>query len=272
MRPASRLRKDLLILLLTIAPIAAVYALPADTSLEEVRKAGVLTACVPSDFPPLAVPGSADPGFDVALLGEISKRIGVELSLNVNPSIGRDFNPRNWGITRAGCEAIAGGIVISPVTRSFLETLPTGIDTGWAVLTKAPGPLKAGMKVGVYPGFGGLDRVALTRLLRQHGLVASLAASTDALAAGLRSGSIDAGVTESFGARTLVKEHPELAIAWLPGAQSRAPLGIGLWKGDLTLKQAIAGALADMERAGTVQALETRYAILPITATASFAN
>ena len=37
----------------------------------------------------------------------------VRLALNVNPAMGRDFNPSNWRITRAQCEIVAGGVVTS---------------------------------------------------------------------------------------------------------------------------------------------------------------
>lgn len=268
----ARWVKDVLILLLTVAPIALVYLLPPDTSLAEVQGAGTLTACVPSSLPPLAMPGSADPGFDISLLQELSKRLGVSLTLNVNPAIGRDFNPRNWGITRAGCQVVAGGIAVTATTKSFLETLSTGIETGWAVIEKTNAPLKKGARIGVYPGYGGLDRVGLSKLLRQHGVVVSLVPTADALAEGLQNGSFDAGVSESLSVRNLLETHPDLVVAWLPDSSDRASLGIGLWKGDLTLKAKVTAAFDALVSEGFVQDLETRYGIVPIKNTASFAD
>jgi len=262
---------DVLLIALTLAPILLVYLLPADTSLEQVEKIGSITACVPDNFAPLATPNATDPGFDITLLREIAKRMGVTLNLNVNPLIGRDFRPSNWGINRAGCLIVAGGIAITPQTRSFLETLPTGVETGWTVIQKGDAPLAKGLKVGVYPGFGGLDRVSLSSVLRSHGLSVALAPTADALAEGLKSGAFDIGVTESLSARRILDGLPGWQVAWLPETNSRASLGFGLWKGDLTLKQRIAGILSGLENEGFVRDLEKRYGIAPVERTANFA-
>lgn len=267
----SRRVIDLLLVAVTLAPILVVYLLPADTSFSQVQKLGSIAACVPNDFPPLSTPDAADPGFDVALLREITKRLGVTLTLNVNPLIGRDFNPRNWGITRAGCLVVAGGIAITPQTRSFLETLPTGIETGWTVIEKGDAPLAKGLKVGVYPGFGGLDRVALSRVLRDHGLSATLAPTAAALSQGLANGAFDIGVTESLSARRIAQGLPGWQVAWLPEVSGRSSLGFGLWKGDLTLKQHIADVLSTLQSEGFVRDLEQHYGIVPVERTASFA-
>jgi len=46
---------------------------------------------------------------------------------------------------------------------------------------------------------------------------------------------------------------------WLPGDQPRYPIAFGLWKGDLTLKRAMAGGLDRLARDGTVPAILARY-------------
>ena len=54
---------------LALGLLLAVYLLPPDTSLAEVKRVGVLKVCIPTEHPPL-VTGKADsPGFDVELLG-----------------------------------------------------------------------------------------------------------------------------------------------------------------------------------------------------------
>ncbi|MFD1943427.1 substrate-binding periplasmic protein [Paradevosia shaoguanensis] len=259
----SRMWRDLVIVALTIAPIALVYLLPTDTSLAEVERRGQLTACVPTAYPPLVMQGE-DRGFDIAVLTEMTRRLGVGLTLNVNPAIGQDFNPRNWRINRAQCQILAGGVVVSAQTRSFLETISTDIETGWAVLSAGSVDLPRGARVAILPGGGGLDRVALSALLRQYGVAVSLVPNTAALEQAIASGTVAAGITESLGARAIAGNHPGWTVAWLPPPSARYPLGYGLWKGDLTLKKRLQSILADMERDGFIRALETRYDILPI--------
>jgi len=269
-RPApARVWRDLLIVLLTILPLGLVYLLPTDTSLALMQQRGVLTACVPSSYPPLVMQGD-DRGFDIRMLEEMARRLGVALNLNVNPSIGKDFNPRNWRINRAQCEILGGGVVVSAQTRSFLDTISTDIQTGWALVSSGEPVLARGARVGVFPGTGGLDRVGLSSLLRQNGIAVSLVPTAAALEAAIAAGTIDAGITESLGARGIANAHPGWTVAWLPDPSPRYPLGYGLWKGDLTLKKRLQAILADLEREGFVRDLEARYGILPIETTARF--
>ena len=94
--------------------------------------------------------------------------LGLKFAITSNPAMGQDFNPRNWRVTRAQCEVLAGGVVASPVTRSFLETSPSYAQTGWAfVLPKPIGDLQ-GRRAGVLVGISGLDRIALSRFLREQ--------------------------------------------------------------------------------------------------------
>ncbi len=90
--------------------------------LQQVRAAGALRVCLPSHYPPLVTGDPAAPGIDVDLLQAIARELDVSLVTVVNPTMGKDFNPRAWRITRAQCEVIAGGVVGSATTRSFLET------------------------------------------------------------------------------------------------------------------------------------------------------
>src|SRR3954465_1019298 len=90
--------------------LGAVYLLPPDTSLDEVRKAGVLRACMPPSYPPLVTGDRDAPGIDVEMLQALAKNLGVSLIISSNPAIGQDFNPRNWHVTRAQCEVLGGGV------------------------------------------------------------------------------------------------------------------------------------------------------------------
>ena len=102
--------------------LGAVYLLPPDTALREIRAAGTIRVCLPPSYPPLVTGDPARPGIDVDLLRSIARKLDVGLVTVVNPVMGRDFNPRAWRITRAQCAVLAGGVVGSATTRSFLET------------------------------------------------------------------------------------------------------------------------------------------------------
>jgi ABC-type amino acid transport substrate-binding protein len=242
--------------------LAAVNLLPPDTSLSEVRAAGVLRACLPAAYPPLVTGDPAAPGIDVELLRELAKNMDLRLVVSTNAAMGRDFNPRNWHITRAQCDVLAGGVVASPQTRSFLETSPAYAQTGWAFMLPTPigGPAGgfAGRRAGVLVGISGLDRLALSRFLREQKVEVTIVADAAELAQGLRDGKFDFGVTEFLLAGRIAAREG-WKVEWAPPPLVRYPLVLGLWKGDLTLKRSIVSSLEQLERNGDVAAIMSRY-------------
>lgn len=242
--------------------LAAVSFLPPDTALSEVREAGVLRACVPVDYPPLATPDADRPGIEIALLQDLAAEMGLRLALNRNPAMGRDLNPRNWRLTRAQCQIVAGGVVASAETRSYMETTVPHLQVGWAILDTGGDDL-SGARVGVLPGLSGFDRVALGRLLREAGAEVVVVNDRATLQAGLADGDFDFAVTESLAARQIAADTG-LRVRWLSEGLDRLPIAFGLWKGELTLKRAVNRALARMQASGRTDAILADYALAEI--------
>ena len=238
--------------------LAGVYWLPADTSLREVKKAGVLRACMPPLYPPLVTGDANAPGIDVELLRALAKELGLRFAVTSNPAMGQDFNPRNWRLTRAQCEVLGGGVVASPVTRSFLETSPAYAETGWAFILPKPIADVAGQRAGVLSGISGLDRIALARYLRAKNVNVTIVTSSTDLANGLRQARFDFGVTEALAAQQIAAQGG-WSTQWAPAELPRFPVVLGLWKGDLTLKRAIVDGLAKLERDGEIARIIARY-------------
>lgn len=260
----NRWRAGLINLAVIVALLAAVSFLPPDTSLSERRRLGTLHVCLPPTAPPLVTETASAPGYDAEILAELAKRLGLRLVVNPSPAIAKDFNPRNWHITRARCVVIAGGITDTEQTRSFLQVIPTGLRTGWAVVAPTGTTLAAKAKVGVLPGSGGLSRIALSSHLREIGVEARMMPSAAALRQALAAGEIAAGVAEYFTAEALAAEAGGLQVRPLDPDSLGAPrLGLGLWKGDLTLKRAIEAQLSAMEQDGSIARIGMRYGLAP---------
>lgn len=260
MKASRRRWRDLVTLIFIAALLGAVYLLPPDTSLAEVRKQGTLDVCVPPMYPPLVTGDPARPGLDVELIRAAAERLGVGLTLTVIPAIGRDFNPRTWRITRARCHVVAGGVVDTATTRSFLDVTRPHAETGWAMVVRAPGdPTELGAaRVGVLAGASGIDRLALSRHLRAQRAQTALVGSEADLAAGLADRRFDVAVAEALIAARVAGDHG-WTRRWLPGLPARYPVVFGVWKGDLTLKRALDGALAALETNGATDAIRARY-------------
>ena len=249
-----------------VALFALLYLLPADTSLSQVRQAGILRLCVPTLYPPL-VTGKVDaPGFDIEFAQAVAGRLEVRLVINTNPAMGRDFNPHNWNVTRAQCQMLAGGVIVSDLTRSFLDTTPPHLETGWAIVAKKIPEKLEGIRVGFYSGLVGLDRIALSRFLQTQKARVEIVANAEALAEGLRSGRIAAGVSEALMARQ-VAGMIDAQAAWLPQSLGSYPVAFGLWKGDLTLKRSLIDIIDELDREGFPNELARKYRIAPIAMT-----
>jgi ABC-type amino acid transport substrate-binding protein len=266
MRERPRLVGDLITVAAIAALLGAIYLLPPDTSLAQIKRAGILRICVPTLYPPLVTGNQEAPGFDIELAQAIAKRLDVRPIINTNSAMGRDFNPRNWNVTRAQCQMLAGGVVVSELTRSFLDTTPPHLQTGWALVAAHLPVTLHETKVGFYSGLAGLDRIALSRFLQAQKARVEIIASAEALAEGLRSGRIEAGVSEALIARQIAGSLGS-EVAWLPESLGRYPVAFGLWKGDLTLKRRLIEVIDDLDNEGLIRGLAQRYRIAPIETT-----
>lgn len=254
-----RLISDLLAFAFVAALLIGVGFLPTDTTLQQVRSDGVLRVCFPEAFPPL-VTGSAElPGIDVEIMEAVAADLGVRLLRVTNTAIGRDFNPRNWRVTRAQCLVLAGGVVDSTITRSFLVLTPPHLATGWAAVPNSPDLTSLeGAQVGFYAGLTGLDRLALSAWLRARGARVSVLQSEEAAREGLAAGTFDAVVSEALTAARVADATGREAV-WIAPEGERLPIAFGLWKGDLTLERAIERSLRRLERDGSIDRLIERY-------------
>lgn len=252
--------------------LLAVYLLPPDTSLAELRRVGVLRVCVPASQPPLVTADTDRPGFEVELLRALAEDLGVGIAFNVNAAMGRDINPRNWRINRAQCQMIAGGVVASDMTRSYLDTTPPHLETGWA-LVEPPPPVETleGRVVGFLAGFSGFDRIAIGRWLRQAGADVDILRTRDELVQGMHDGTLEAAVTESLAARTIAHDN-DWIVRRVDDGTGMYRIAFGIWKGDLTLKRAVIDAMRRLEQAGLLAALLDRYELAPIEGTITLAG
>ena len=252
-----------------IGPVLAVVLmllvnfLPPDTSLDEVEANGALRACIPTTYPPL-VTGAADrPGIDVEILRAVADYLGVELLLSRSDAIGRDFNPRNWAVNRAKCQVLAGGVVDSALTRSFLDTGPPYAQTGWAIMAPAPLDDLGGLTLGALTIISGLDRIGLASYLRRHDVNVRVLRNSRELVDAIAGGELDGGITEALLAGDLAAENGWW-VAAMPDELASYNLVLGLWKGDLTLKRKIVAAFGQLDADGTLATLLERYGAAPM--------
>lgn len=253
---------DIATVVAVVALLGATYLLPPDTSLRLVRERGVLRVCVPTQYPPLVTGNPDRPGVDVEILQELASRLELRLQLVENSAMGRDFNPRNWRVTRAQCQVLAGGVIAAGITRSFLETTPPHLETGWASVAPEveDTPPISSAHVGFVPGSTGLDRISLSNYLREAGATTTLYPNRDAAVTALQAGEVDMLVTEALQARSIAANRSWTA-SYLPESLERYPIAFGLWKGDLTLKRAVVNVMSEMRAEGFLADVREAYGL-----------
>lgn len=263
-------RESVLAFLRGLVPLAACFALlfgvsllPPDTALRQVEEGGRLSVCMPVEYPPLVTQDADMPGFEVELIEEIAARAGWRLTVVGNRSMGRDFNPRSWRITRAQCQMIAGGVALSQTTKSFMDTSPGHLVTGWMMVSTEPLKLGVpGQRVGFFAGMTGLDRIGLGQFLRSTKAESTIVPSPEALREGLEAGAFDVAITEALLASHTF-EIGEWTNAWLPVELGRFPLGMGFWRGDTTLRKHVEGIMRELVAEGFLDELGARYGLEP---------
>lgn len=211
--------------------------LPPDNSLALVRQSGVLSVCVPAELPPF-VTATADgaQGREADLLRRAAAGIGADLTWNLQASWGTTPDPVDWGLRPESCQALAGGIVVSPETQALLQPLPYA-RTGWALLTLDPA-----RPLGVLANHWGLnadEAYGWADARREE--FTSYDHAGQALAA-LKGGEV--------GRVLALREEADWLRDQLPGARvrdlpelPRHTLALGVWKNTVTLKRALTAAL-----------------------------
>lgn len=263
--------------------LVAITFLPADTSLSQIKERGVLKLCVPASYPPFVTGDPQHPGYDIELMQAVADDIGVRLLVNKMESIGRDFNPRNWMLTRGQCDMLAGGVADTVRTRNFMQTIPTNIQLGWMLLSPEGQRPKKGDQIFVIPGNTGLNRLELSGWLRNQGLsahpISMLAGEKEIVRqvmSGLGDKSFKGLVAENFTACSLLKamdKESDVKSSWLftrgeaetasdsannMGGQTYS-MALSLWKGDVTLKRAVEKAMKKLDKSGATTNLRKFY-------------
>lgn len=218
---------------LIAAFLVAVSYLPADTSLRERQKTGVLRFCVADVTSPLVTdPVSGGPGPELAQLTAAAAALDLRVQLIQAANIGRSFNPADWNISRGQCDLLGGGFADTAPNRGFMTLIPTGGQLSLLRTGEAAAP-PAGSEVGIYLGSAGTERVRLSGWMRSQGWRAVPLRRPEDLQAWLRR---NAPVVT-----TSLTPLPEgTATHPLPAeAGETRDLVFGIWRGDTTLTRAL---------------------------------
>ncbi len=280
-RRIVRLGLDLAALLLLLA--YALLALAAegqggaaalDPIWVEAQARGSLRVAVDVGFAPFVMrEGEALVGYDIDLVRMLSTRLGLAPPTFVPTGFDALYDALNSGRV----DLIASALPYAPEQGYRARFSSIYFDAGQVLVVAAAGPINgpadlAGLRIGVALGS---EADSLARRMAEGGAGFTLRNDFDepgAALAALRAGQLDAVITDHVTALSTLAGEPALRIA---AALSSEPLVLAMPRAAFRLEAELNQALAEMRRAGELDALNQRWMYvkkLPVEAPLSCAS
>lgn len=254
----------LVLIVLTAGLLAGCAGQKADSVLDKIKTAGKVVVGTSADYPPYEYVDEAGKftGFDIDLMTEIARRMGVELVWTDMPfdslvaavqegKIDMSISCFNYTEERDAQVDFSDAYYTSEdaflVTEAFTSTIADPLEV-------------AQYKIGVQSGTVQDDWV--TTELVDAGLMPESQLSryerVDQAALDLQSGRIDVLVADSVPAQAIMKQFGNLKIVY-EGMLYTGPINIVLPDGDATLQAEVNRIIKELQDEGFIDALALKY-------------
>lgn len=240
---------------IAVAPAAAV----ADESLAAVQSKGTLDVCGVDGLLPYSSSDPEIPGFEV----EIARAMGEKIGVGVN-HVWVSWDALIPALTSERCDAIINGMFITEDRLKVIDFSDPYYASGETILVREGDDSVsgiedlAGKKVGVLAGSVTVD------VLERKG-VGDLAVYPDqnTIFLELNNQRIDAAYLEAPSAAWILRSDPSLSIeivdSYVPDERFNA--GVGLRKGEDSLREAFNEAISELREDGTIKAILEDYRV-----------
>jgi polar amino acid transport system substrate-binding protein len=236
----------------------------AANHLEAIKEAGVIKVGTSADYPPFeSVDASGNKvGFDIELMSEVAKRLGVELEWVDMPfdsliaavqegKIDASISAFNYSEERDKMIDFSDAYYTSEdaftVADGFTGTIAQPEDVSAYKVGVQTGTTQDGWLTDTLVADGALSEEDLFRYDR-----------VDQAMLDLQNGRIDVMMSDYIPAQALVKQLGGLKIVY-HGVLSTGPVNIVLPEGDKELQQAINDIIAQLQSEGFIDALAIKY-------------
>jgi len=244
---------------LALLPGLALSKEAKDSSLDRVKKAGILLIALDPTYPPMEFEGIKQKveGFDVDFGTEVGRRLGVKT----------EFVVMNWdgilaGLNSGRYDIIVSSMNITPDRAKVVDFVPY-FKLVQVFVTKVGQAVKtsdelAGKVVAVQAD---TTSHAFVEKEQKRGVkikdIRAFKLATDTFAA-IKSGHADVTVIDEPVGRYYAKQEAQ-TFTVSGEAMSAEPVGIAVKKADHALKAAIEQAVVDIQKDGTYKALSTKW-------------
>ena len=254
----------LISIILLLSLILSACGAGSTSHLDKIKEAGVIKVGTSADYPPFEFVDDQGNkvGFDIALMEEIAKRMGVTLEWVDMPfdsliagvqegKIDASISAFNYSEERDQVVDFSEPYYIEKdaftVAEGFTGTITKPEDVGTYKVGVQSGTMQDGFLTDVLVADGVLPEANLFRYDR-----------ADQVALDLKNGRIDVMMTDYVPATALAKRIGGLKIIH-DGLYSSGPFNIVLPEGDTELVQAINDILAQLQAEGFVDDLAVQY-------------
>ena len=258
-RRSLRRRCALLIILGLAATSLVLNCAPSKQStLQRIRKTGVLTIGTDATYPPFESVDAKNGevvGFDVDLVRAVAKQLGVEARFLVVP-----FDGIIAGLKTGKYDLVVSAMTITPDRAKAVRFTQPYVVAGQSIAVRADETRIAGasdlvgLKVGCQLGTTG----ELEAKKIPHGQVTSF----DAIGAAFRdleNRNLDAVIADTPTARIFIRDHPTIRLAGAP--LTREEFGMAVRPEDVELQQAINSALDQLRASGERGKIEETWGV-----------
>jgi len=214
----------------------SVKTFAAENLLNQIKERGTLRVGLEGTYPPFSFQGDDGKltGFEVEFANELAKHLGVKA----------DLKPTKWDGMLASLDSKRIDVVINQVTISDERKKKYDFSTPYTV---------SGVQALVKKGNEGAIKTAADLKGKKVGV--GLGTNYEEW---LRQGRIDAILVDRLAALDLVKKTNN-TLAVTGEAFSRQEAGVALRKGNDDLLKAVDGAIADMQKDGSLKALSEKW-------------
>jgi polar amino acid transport system substrate-binding protein len=231
-----------------------------DQSLEKILDKGVFILGLDDSFPPMGYRNENNEivGFDIDLVKEVTKRMGVELKLQPI-----DWNAKEQELNTGNIDCIWNGFTITEERKQAINFTEPYVDNAQVAVVRADSPVKslsdlAGKKVGIQAGSSASDAVygneSFAASLKEIVEVKdNLTALMD-----LEIGGVDAVVLDLFVANDNIKRSGK-DFRILDEHLSSEEYGVGFRKNDQALRDEVQKLLEEMAADGTLAEISTAW-------------
>ncbi len=232
----------------------------ADTSLKAVKEKGKLVLGLDDSFPPMGYRNDDNQivGYDIDVAREVTRRLGVQLA--PQPI---DWNAKEQELNTGKIDCIWNGFTITDERQKAMSFTKPYLRNAQVVVVKKGSPYSTlaslkGKKVGLQAGSSAADALAGATAFRAS--LKQVVEFKDNLTAlmDLEARGVDAVVMDLVVADYNIKRSGK-AYSVLQESLAPEVFGVGFRKSDLSLRDAVQGALEAMAADGSLAKLTAKW-------------